>query len=107
MTYAQNNPAQLNALVQQLGDEYIDYLHENPEAVQDLIQGQSLGMAQVALEDVRERAATSDTVVELLARRLLRRAPREELPEPAPEVQALAERRPLIYLRNTRKRGDS
>lgn len=102
----QNDPTEVMPLVEQLGDNYIDYLREHPEAVQELIQGQSLNLAQEVMNEARERAATSDTVVELFARRLIGRPPREELPPPPPEVQALAERRPLVSVeRSKKKRG--
>ena len=102
----QNDPTELMPLVEQLGDNYIDYLREHPEAVQELIQGQSLNLAQEVMNEARERAATSDTVVEMFARRLIGRPPREELPPPPPEVQALAERRPLVSVgRGKKKRG--
>ena len=104
--YLQNHPDQMMPLVQTVGDAYIDYLLEHPDSVQDLIQGQSLSLAGVVMEDVRTRAATADTVVEIFPRNLFRRAPRTELPEPSPEVQSLAERRPLLSLQNKKKRGD-
>ena len=41
-------------------------------------------------DEVRERVVTADSALEALARRLFRRPPRAELPEPPPEVQARA-----------------
>jgi hypothetical protein len=104
--YLQSHPDQMMPLVQTVGDEYIDYLLEHPDAVQELIQGQSLSLAGVVMEDVRARAATTDTVLEMFARNLFRRQPRTELPEPPPEVQAQAQRRPLLSFQNKKNRGD-
>ena len=41
---------------------------------------------------MRERTVSADNVFEMIARSILRRTPREELPEPPPEVQRRAER---------------
>ena len=70
-------------------DEYIEYLTHNPE-VKDLVQMQSSGLANEVIEEVRERTVSADTFLEGLARSLLRRFPRRELPAPPPEVIARA-----------------
>jgi len=70
-------------------DEYIEYLTQNPE-VQELVQKQSSGLANEVIEEVRERTVSADTFLEGLARSLLRRFPRRELPAPPPEVIARA-----------------
>lgn len=70
-------------------DEYIEYLTQNPE-VKELVQQQSSGLANEVIEEVRERTVSADTFLEGLARSLLRRFPRRELPPPPPEVIARA-----------------
>jgi hypothetical protein len=85
--YLHANPAEMAPLVQQFGAIFIDYLREQPDALRELIQGQSIRMTEQVMLDVRERAATSDTVLELFTRILLRRPPRNENIEPPPEVK--------------------
>lgn len=70
-------------------DSGVDYLAENPK-IQEIIQGQSLSLAEEAIEEVRERAVSGDNFIEGFFRRLLRRQPRRELPGPPPEVRARA-----------------
>ena len=74
---------------QQIIDEFINQLAENPE-LQELVTQQSLGLASEARDEVRERTVTADNIMENLVRRILRRTPRAELPEPPPEVQRWA-----------------
>jgi hypothetical protein len=81
---------QVGTLVQEQGDAYVEHLRENPEPVQELIQGQSAGMIAEILDSLRSRAVTADSVLESIARSILRRRPRSELPEPPPAVQAHA-----------------
>lgn len=80
----------LATVIREQGDRYVDHLHENPEAIQDLVQSQSVGLASDVADAVRQRTVTADTLLELFVRTVLRRAPREELPEPSPEVRAQA-----------------
>ncbi len=68
-------------------DEVIDHLAENPE-IRDLVTQQSVGMAGAMVDGVRSRTVTADTLLERVARGLLNRAPREQLPPPSPDVQA-------------------
>lgn len=78
-------------LIKAQGDEYIQYLdEENPEAIQDLVQGQTLGMTTEIMDEVRERTVTADSLLEMMVRSLLRRTPRQDLPEPPPTVKARA-----------------
>jgi hypothetical protein len=70
-----------NYAFDELTDEYIKYLAAKPE-VQDLVQTQSTGLANEVIEEVRERTISADTFLESLARSLLRRSPRSNLPEP-------------------------
>jgi len=74
---------------QQIVDEFIDHLAENPE-LQQLITQQSIGLASEARDEVRERTVTADNLMEGIVRRILRRTPRAELPSPPPEVQRWA-----------------
>jgi len=98
ITYLNDNPEEVQNLIRSQGDTYLDHLSDNPEQVQTLIQGQSQGLIEEIRDEVRERMVTGDSVLELLARSLFRRRPRSELPEPAPEVQARAA--------NARQEGD-
>ncbi|MBE2224048.1 MAG: hypothetical protein IAF02_21090 [Anaerolineae bacterium] len=70
-------------------DEVIEFLADNEE-ITELIQQQSLGMANEVVEDVRTRTVTADNVMERFARNFLRKSQREELPPPSPAVQAQA-----------------
>lgn len=88
--YLATRPESLDPLVREVGDRYIAYLNEHPEAVQNLVQGQAVGMATEIRDDVRTITVTGDTFLETLARALLRRTPREELPPPPPEVRRRA-----------------
>ena len=87
LAYLQDNPEEINPLVETLGNRYVKYLHdENPAEVQDLIQGQTLGLAGEVMDEVRERTVTADSLLEMIARSLLRKTPRQDLPGPPPEV---------------------
>lgn len=92
LAYLQEHPEQVETLVRAQGDGYIAYLNKNPESVQVLLAGQSTGLATELVEEVRERTVSADNVFEMIARSILRRTPREELPEPPPEIQRRAER---------------
>jgi hypothetical protein len=92
LDYLQEHPEQVKALIRSQGDQYIEYLNTNPEMVQDLLTGQSTGIATELMEEVRERTVSADNVFEMIARSILRRTPREQLPEPPPDVQRRAER---------------
>ena len=48
--------------------------------VQEIIQQQSLGMADEAIEEMRERTVTGDFLLERPVRSILRRRPRESVP---------------------------
>jgi hypothetical protein len=80
----------LDPLVREVGDRYIAYLNEHPQDVQNLVQGQAVGMATEVRDDIRTITVTGDTFLETLARSLLRRTPREDLPPPPPEVRRRA-----------------
>jgi hypothetical protein len=60
----------------------MDQLGRAP-ALQDLVRQQSAGLTKDVLDEVRERTVSADTVVEHVARSLLRRAPRTSLPAPS------------------------
>lgn len=81
----------LQALIRQQGDAYIDYLNAHPTAVQTLVQGQSMSLANDVMNEVRERTVTADSVAEMIVRRLLGRKQRPELPPPPADVQRRAE----------------
>ena len=81
---------QMDVLVRVLVNNYIDYLNENPQVVEELLTEQSLGLAGEIMEVVRFYAVTVDSVLEMIVRRILRRADRSEIPEPPPLVMARA-----------------
>lgn len=55
----------------------VEHIANSPE-VRAAIAQQSLGLADAVGDQVREKSVTADDVLERFARRLLRRAPREE-----------------------------
>lgn len=74
----------------QLIDESMDELAENPRVqilIQEVVQTQSLGLADEVVEEIRERTVTADLILERLVRLRFGRPPRESLP--APEVHYL------------------
>lgn len=100
IAYLSEHPDLVDALIRQRGDRYLDYLHdENPEAVQELIQGQSLGLAGEVMDQMRERTVTADSLVEATVRAILRRTPREQMPEPSEAVKQQAVPIKLPYRR--------
>jgi uncharacterized RDD family membrane protein YckC len=66
-------------------DDSMDDVVEN-ERVQDFVQemlaAQSIGIVDEAIEEIRERAVSSDTFFEIAFRRFFRRAPRRSIPGP-------------------------
>lgn len=90
LQFLQEHPDTVQALIRSQGDAYIDYLNQHPAAVQTLVSGQSLGIAEQVMDEVRERTVTADSVAEMLVRSLLRKKPRYELEEPPPDVQRRA-----------------
>lgn len=73
-------------------DDAIETLAHSP-ALEELVQQQSSSVAEAVLDEVREHAVSADILAERLARRLLRRPPRTQLP---PDAQGL-------MLRETRR----
>jgi hypothetical protein len=72
-------------------DDSIEYLAQNPE-VKELVQLQSTGLADEAVEEIRERAVSADNLIEGMVRHFLRRLPRYEIPPPPDDVRRHAER---------------
>jgi hypothetical protein len=84
------------ALVQDAAEQFIDTsvntVSSDPRTqkiVQEIIQQQSLGMVDEAIEEVRERTVTGDMLLERPVRSLLRRRPRESLPVPIELIRNL------------------
>ncbi len=71
-------------------DEFIDHLAENEELA-ELVQEQSVSLAAEAVDSMRSRTVSADTLAERVVRRMLRRPPRDELPPPSEEVRKAAE----------------
>jgi hypothetical protein len=79
--------ARSRAMVQNATEQAIDTTVETVSSdprtkkiVQEIIQQQSLGMADEAIEEVRERTVTGDFLLERPVRSILRRRPRESVP---------------------------
>jgi hypothetical protein len=70
-------------------DDVIDYLADKPE-VQNLIAGQTTGLAGEVLDEVRERTVSGDSFLEGIVRAVLRKTPRAELPPPSIEIRESA-----------------
>ncbi len=89
-------------------DDFIDYLGEKP-AVQELITGQTTGLAGEVLNEVRERTVSGDSFLEGIVRAVLRKAPRAELPPPSVELRQSAVKvpeRPLVAGTPQAPKGD-
>lgn len=67
-------------------DEFISHLAENEELA-DLVQEQSMGLASEAVDEFRTRTVSADAIAENFVRRILRRPPRQELPQPPEDVR--------------------
>ena len=67
-------------------DQTVNLLADKPE-IQELVQSQSASLAAEVIEEIRERTVSSDNYLESIARSMLRRPPRSELPEPGPEIR--------------------
>ena len=70
-------------------DDFIGYLGDKPE-VQELIAGQTTGLAGEVLDEVRERTVSGDSFLEGIVRAVMRKAPRAELPPPSAEIRQAA-----------------
>jgi hypothetical protein len=80
-------------------DEVIEFVAENPEAatwIQEVIGGQSIGLATMVRDNARQMTVAGDGMAEGVVRRILRRTPRQALP-PSP----LAGRRQTMYAPQT------
>jgi hypothetical protein len=73
----------------QIVDDFIGYLGDKPE-VQELITGQTTGLAGEVLNEVRERTVSGDSFLEGIVRAVLRKSPRAELPPPSTEIRQSA-----------------
>ncbi len=72
--------------VSEIIDEVLDFVSESPEVeqlIKDMIGQQSAGLAGVVTDNTRSVTVAGDYLLETVARRLLRRKPRQELP-PSP-----------------------
>jgi len=66
-------------------DFFIDHLSENQE-IRELVQSQSIGLAGVIVEELRQRGVSADTFLEVFVRNLLRMPQRDPRVVPADEV---------------------
>lgn len=69
-------------------DEFIGLLAENDELA-DLVQKKSIGLASEAVDEFRSRSVSADAMAESIVRRILRRPPRQELPQPPEDVRLI------------------
>jgi hypothetical protein len=76
----------LSTVIRKQGDLYVDHLHDHPQTVQELVRGQSAGLAEEVANSVRRRTVSADDLLERFVRTVLRRPPRRDLPDPPPEV---------------------
>lgn len=76
-------------VIQETLDSSIASLTNNPQ-IEELIETQSVSLANEIIEEVRERTVSADTFLESLARALLRRVPRSQLPIPAEIIRKRA-----------------
>lgn len=75
-------------------DEFISLLAENQELA-ELVQKKSIGLATEAVDEFRSRTVSADAMAESIVRRILRRPPRAELPEPSDTLrQTIVENQP-------------
>jgi hypothetical protein len=77
---------------EQLVDTTVDTVASDPrvrDIAQDIIAQQGMGMAEEAVEEVRERTVSSDLLLERPVRSILRRRPRESLPAPTEVIRNL------------------
>ena len=75
-----------------IADETMDDLVENERIqvfIQEIVEAQSMGIIDEAIEEVRERGVSTDYFVEKPIRRLLRRPPRDEVPFPDFDAQTI------------------
>jgi uncharacterized RDD family membrane protein YckC len=57
--------------------------------IQDVIEAQTVGILDEIIEEIRERTVSSDNFFERPVRRLLRRPPREQMPEPKLDLRMI------------------
>jgi hypothetical protein len=77
---------------EQLIDTTVDTVGSDPRIqgiVLDIIQQQGMGIADEAVEEVRERTVSGDMLLERPVRSVLRRRPRESLPAPTEMIRNL------------------
>jgi hypothetical protein len=91
----------------QIIDDFITYLGDKPE-VQELIAGQTTGLAGEVLSEVRERTVSGDSFLEGIVRAVLRKTPRAELPPPSTEIRQSAVEVPerLVVATQPAAKGD-
>jgi hypothetical protein len=93
-----------NNTVSEIIDEVLDFVSESPEVeqlVQDMIGQQSAGLAGVVTDNARSVTVAGDYLIEGVARRLLRRKGRRELP-PSPLAGKLQD----MYSADTLETGE-
>ena len=80
----QNSRILAREIVANVIDDFIDHISDNPQLealVSSQLQQQTTGLAGTVIRNSREVTVDADSLLETFARRLLRRAPRTELPE--------------------------
>jgi hypothetical protein len=109
LAYIDQHPEALAGLIEGQADQYLDHLEKHPEKVQEILQGQSLSLLGAIQIELRQRATMVDTILEKVARGILRKTPRSQLPPPPADVMARAEtgRRPGEFRRLAKMQEDS
>lgn len=90
--------ALVQSTLHQIVDTSMDDLVENPRVqvfIQEIVQAQSQGFVDEAIEEVRERTVTGDLFLEGRVRALLKRPPRGSLPRPDFDPLSVAQKRRL------------
>lgn len=77
-------------------DIIIDHLTDNQE-IRELVQSQSVGLANEIIKELRERSVSTDNYLEALVRHALRLSPRDPEVKPSDEVIQIAHPLRQIY----------
>ena len=71
-------------VIDEMTEQIANYIAENPKmrsAIQEIIGGQGIGMAQMMMDGINNRTSNADNNIEGAIRRVLRMTPREDLPD--------------------------
>lgn len=100
-TEARHSRALARVALEETVERSLEELAHNPD-IRDLVLEQSTGLAGDVIEEVRERSASADTLVEGWVRRLLMRPPRKSPQEPPADLPAAVSPPGARHRRGTR-----